>query len=74
MLVQKRSNYLPSETNNPSSNQFLNLASDLGILHVFLQGGGVTLCLLQNALHDGVLEDGHDLWKKVSVCIFRAVF
>jgi hypothetical protein len=28
---------------------------------VLLQGSGITLSLLQNALHNGVLKNGHDL-------------
>ena len=34
---------------------------DAGILHVFLKSGRVTLGLLQDTLHNRVLEDCHDL-------------
>ena len=54
---------LPSHTNNTSSHQLLDLHPHLRVLHVFLQRGGITLRLLEDALHNGVLENGHDLDK-----------
>lgn len=51
----------PSQANDTGSHQLLDLHPHLGVLHVLLQSGRVALGLLQNALHDRVLEDGHDL-------------
>jgi len=41
--------------------KLLDLGANAGVLEVFLQGSGVVLGLLQNALHDGVLKDADDL-------------
>ena len=52
---------LPAHTNHTSSNQLLHLDPNVRIAHVLLQRRRVALGLLENALHDRVLEDGHDI-------------
>lgn len=52
---------LPPHADDTSSHQLLDLHPHLRVLHVLLQGGGIALGLLENALHNGVLEDRHDL-------------
>lgn len=52
---------LPSHSDHTSGNQFLNLQTDMGVLHVLLEGSRVATGLLQDALHDRILENGHDL-------------
>jgi hypothetical protein len=42
-------------------NELLDLRSDLRIPHVLIESFGVALSLLQDALHNGVLQDGQDL-------------
>lgn len=46
--------------------EFLHLGPDVCVLEMLLQGGGVVLGLLEDALHDGVLKDGDDLDGEVS--------
>jgi hypothetical protein len=41
--------------------QLLDLGPDARVLEVLLQRGGVVLGLLQDALHDGVLDDAGNL-------------
>ena len=48
---------LSTNTNDARSYELLDLGSDAGVLHVFLESGGVALGLLEDALHDGVLHD-----------------
>ena len=52
---------LPTHADDARGDQLLHICADLGILHMLLQGRGVVLGLLQDALHDGVLQDRHDL-------------
>jgi hypothetical protein len=42
------------------------LRPDARVFHVLLQGGWITLSLLENALHDRVLHDAHNLQSYVS--------
>lgn len=41
--------------------KLLNLGANARIFEVLLQGCRVVLGLLENALHDGILEDADDL-------------
>jgi hypothetical protein len=41
--------------------QLLDLGADARVAQVLLQGGWVVLGLLEDALHDGVLQDACDL-------------
>jgi hypothetical protein len=41
--------------------QFLDLAANGRIFHVFLESGGIALCLLENTLHHRILHDVQDL-------------
>lgn len=61
----------PSQADDTRSHEFLDLQPDVGVLHVLLQRGRVVLGLLEDALHDRVLEDGHDLHRHVSLNIYR---
>lgn len=54
-------NSLPSHADHTRCHQLLHTDPHLRVLHVLLQSRRVALRLLQNALHDGVLEDRHDL-------------
>ena len=38
-----------------------------GILHVFLKSRWISLGLLKDALHDGILENRHDLYHKSAI-------
>jgi len=55
---------LTSHPDDTSVHQLLNLGADAGVLEMLLQRCGVVLGLLEDGLHDGVLEDADDL----SVC------
>lgn len=55
------SHHSSSNTNNAASDQLLDLASDTGVLHVFLECGWVVLSLLEDRLHDWVLHNAKDL-------------
>jgi len=44
-----------------SRDQLLHLASNGWVLHMVLQRRRVALGLLQNTLHDWVLQDSHDV-------------
>jgi hypothetical protein len=55
----------PSETNYTSGNQLLYRATNLRILHVFLQGGRIILGLLEDALHDWVRENLDNLMERL---------
>ena len=52
---------LPTHADDACGDQLLHVCADLGILHMLLKGRGVVLGLLQDALHDGILQDRHDL-------------
>jgi len=52
---------LPTHADDARGDQLLHVCADLSILHMLLQGRGVVFGLLQDALHDGVLQDRHDL-------------
>lgn len=55
---------LPSDPDHASSHQFLDLRPDLDVLHMLLKRRRVTLGLLEDALHDRVLENRHDLFTR----------
>jgi hypothetical protein len=51
----------PTHADNTSMHQLLHLRPDGRVLEMFLQRSRVVLCLLEDALHDGVLQDACDL-------------
>ena len=52
---------LTSHPDDTGVHQLLDLGSDAGVLEMLLQGRGVVLGLLEDGLHDRVLEDADDL-------------
>lgn len=52
---------LPSQPDDTSGDELLNLAPDVCVLHVLLKGSRVAPGLLEDTLHDRILEDRHDL-------------
>jgi len=50
-----------SYADDACGDQFLNLRSDAGVLHVFLKRSWVALRLLEDTLHDRILHDAQDL-------------
>ena len=48
---------LSAHTDDTGGDQLLDSCPDGGVLHVVLQRGWVAFGLLENALHDGILED-----------------
>ena len=48
--------------------QLLNLGPNLRVLQVLLQSGWVVLGLLQDSLHNGVLQDTDDL-EEMLACV-----
>ncbi len=52
---------LSANSNNTSCDEFLDLSADSWVPHVLLERGRVTLSLLQNSLHHGILHYTHDL-------------
>lgn len=58
---------LPTHADHTGGHQLLDLDAHRGVLHVLLQSGGVALGLVEDALHDGVVEDGHDLDLHISI-------
>lgn len=55
-------NCLTSNTDDARSDQLLDLALDRWVLHVLLKSRWVTLCLLQDGVHDWILHDRHNLF------------
>ena len=52
---------LTSHPDDTGVHQLLDLGSDAGVLEMLLQSRGVVLGLLEDGLHDGVLENADNL-------------
>ena len=53
--------HLTSHLNDPGIHEALNLLPNFWVLHVLLERGWITLCLLEDTLHDWILHDTKDL-------------
>ena len=52
---------VPPNADDTRSDELLDLGLDARVLHVLLKRGGVTLRLLEDGLHDGILHESHNL-------------
>lgn len=70
-LCRKSTSYLPPHADNTSIGELGDLRADRRVLHVLLQRRRVVLRLLEDAVHDRVGHDLHNLQKEIiSIVIF----